>query len=438
MTEGRPPSVTLEERPAPARDLGYLGGGVERFVFRRAFAGRGGLFLPGDPLSRIRGGGRLGRGGRGGGAGLCRILPALRRAARPPVFRRSRRPALLSFLLALAADRSRSPAGAATAAGLAAAGSRFLPVDRRRVQPFGRDPARALLWGVPVALAAMLAARSVRSGYLARAYAHSRVLPGEPRRRVFLAAALTGIVAAVVLLASPGARPAPAPARSLAARPPGRRRGAWTGWRWTVRNPTARRGNPRASLDAGHRLVACPWRRAPPEIWSDARDGGAGGQARRAGARARASGRLARRRAPARSGRRGTCDRLAPALRLASSAPVSAADRRRLRSGRSPRRRGCPCAAVGMVGVGAVAGLRRGRQRRGPRRRRRRADGGPAGDRGIREAQARRAAGGDRVSAGAGHPAGRGERRRAPRGGGAGSSASSRTRSRAPWRERKS
>src|SRR5258705_12771737 len=45
-TLSQPSPLSLDEARQRLRDLGYLGGGVERYLFRRAFAGRGGLFLP--------------------------------------------------------------------------------------------------------------------------------------------------------------------------------------------------------------------------------------------------------------------------------------------------------------------------------------------------------------------------------------------------------
>ena len=47
MTGAARPAVGLAEARQRLKDLGYLDGRVERFVFRRALAGRGGLFLPG-------------------------------------------------------------------------------------------------------------------------------------------------------------------------------------------------------------------------------------------------------------------------------------------------------------------------------------------------------------------------------------------------------
>ena len=51
MTSGSP--LSLEEARRQLRDLGYLDGRVDRFLFRRAFEGRGGLFLPAILLTAL-------------------------------------------------------------------------------------------------------------------------------------------------------------------------------------------------------------------------------------------------------------------------------------------------------------------------------------------------------------------------------------------------
>jgi hypothetical protein len=335
--------VSLEEARRRLRDLGYLNGGVERFVFRRAFAGRGGLFLPAILLSAFAAAVASVAAVAAAEPGFSESFPALAALLLHLFFADLLLAALLSIPLVLAADRSHSPAGAATAAGLAAAGVVFFLWIGGAYSLSGEIPARALLWGIPVALAAMLAARSVRSGYLARAYAHSRVLPGEPRRRVFLAAALTGIVAAVVLLAS-RARPAPAPAPI----PSPRGRPVVV----VAVDGLALDGSGSDGVPGIRELLSSApsgwWpapRAAPPEIWSDAATGEpAGRHGVRALARVRPAGSPIGVRPPL--GTAWYLRSLAPALRLASSAPVSAADRRRLSFWEVAASAGIPCVAV--------------------------------------------------------------------------------------------
>ncbi|HYK42031.1 MAG TPA: hypothetical protein VE007_06540, partial [Thermoanaerobaculia bacterium] len=50
-----PPPLELEEARRRLRELGYLQGRVERYVFARALQGRGGLFLPAILLAAFAG-----------------------------------------------------------------------------------------------------------------------------------------------------------------------------------------------------------------------------------------------------------------------------------------------------------------------------------------------------------------------------------------------
>jgi hypothetical protein len=117
--------VSLEEARRRLRDLGYLNGGVERFVFRRAFAGRGGLFLPAILLSAFAAAVASVAAVAAAEPGFSESFPALAALLLHLFFADLLLAALLSIPLVLAADRSHSPAGAATAAGLAAAGVVF-------------------------------------------------------------------------------------------------------------------------------------------------------------------------------------------------------------------------------------------------------------------------------------------------------------------------
>ena len=201
MTEPGPPAVSLEEARARLKELGYLDGRVERFVFRRAFEGRGGLFLPAVLA----------------GAFAAALACAAAVETAEPGFGRSPGPfaavlahffaaglvpaALGAAVLALAADRARRPAGAGITAGLfAGAVVLWLWIGGSDVS--GGGFLHALIWGVPVSAAALLAAECARSGFLARAYAHSRRLPEGRRRGVFLAVAVLGMVAAASLFAT--------------------------------------------------------------------------------------------------------------------------------------------------------------------------------------------------------------------------------------------
>jgi hypothetical protein len=346
-------AVSLDEARRRLRDLGYLNGSVERFVFRRAFAGRGGLFLPAIVLSAF-------------GASIASVAavasvepglgesPAAMAALLLHLFLADLAVAgLLAIPLGLAADRSRSPAAAGTATGLAAAAIVFF-LWIGGAYSLSRDiPARAFLWGLPVALASMLAARSARSGFLARAYAHSRVLPGEPRRRIFFAAAVAGTLAAVVLLTSrPRLSPAPAPI-------PSPRTGpivvvAVDGLLLDAPGSDGLSGI-RSLLNTG---VTGWWparQASPPEIWSDLATGEpASRHGVRALARVRPRGSPVGVRPPL--GTAWYLRRLAPALNLASSAPVSASDRRRPAFWEVAASAGIPAAAVGWWASGPWPG----------------------------------------------------------------------------------
>ncbi|HKF44608.1 MAG TPA: hypothetical protein VKG01_16035, partial [Thermoanaerobaculia bacterium] len=345
--------VSLEEARRRLRELGYLNGGVERFVFRRAFAGRGGLFVPAVLLSAFAAAIASVAAVAAGEPGFGESPTAVGALLLHLFFADLPATALLAAVLALAADQSRSPAGAATFAGLTAAGAVFF-LWIGGAYSLSRDiPARAFLWGIPVALAAMLAARSVRSGFLARAYARSRVLPGEPRRRVFLAAVITGVVAAVLLL---GLRPRPAPARAPLPSPRSM--------------PVVVAAVDGLSLDSSSAggisgirglLVTgvtgwWPARQGvPPEIWSDLATGEpASHHGVRALARVRPAGSPLGVRPPL--GTAWYLRRLAPALKLASSAPVSAADRRRLAFWEVAASAGIPAVSVGWWASGPWPG----------------------------------------------------------------------------------
>lgn len=348
-----PPSLSLEDARRRLRDLGYLNGRVERFVFRRAFERRGGLFLPAIFV----------------GAFAAALASVAAVAAAEPGFRESAVSmvvlfghlfvadlavaALLALLLAFAADRSRAPAAMATAAGLAASAAVLLLWIAGTYGLTREVPALALLWGAPVCLAALLTARSVRSGFLARAYSHSGVLPERPRRRVFFAAAAVGLLVAAAVFAS---RRAPAP---VSPPQPSPRKGAVVvvavdGLALDARASDSLFGA-RELLGRG---VTAWWpakSASPPEIWSDLATGvPASRHAVRALERVRPRGAPLALRPP--PGTSWYLRRLGPKLRLVSSAPVSANDRRSLAFWEVAASSGVSAVAVGWWASGPWPG----------------------------------------------------------------------------------
>jgi uncharacterized membrane protein YqjE len=348
-----PPPLSLDEARQRLRDLGYLGGGVERYLFRRAFAGRGGLFLPAILLGAFAAAlaslAAVETAEAGFGDSLAAAFALLVHLFCADIALAG----LLSLVLVFVADRSRAPAGAATAAGLAAAGLIFFLWIGGAWSLSRGIEVRALLWGVPVALAALLLARAVRTGFLARAYAHSRVLPAGRRRRVFLGAALTGLLAAAAVFTS-RARPAPAPAAL-----PSPRGGAVV---VVAVDGLALDAAPAGSLSGIRELLASGatgwWRAepaAPPEIWTDLATGELPARhGVRALTRVRPAGSPAGLRPPL--GTAWYLRRLGPALRLVSSAPVSSADRRRLAFWEVAASAGLPAAAIGWWASGSWPG----------------------------------------------------------------------------------
>lgn len=197
-----PPRPSLEEARARLRELGYLQGGVERFVFRRAAGGAAGTFLP------VLAAGSLAlalasvaavsssqfRYGQSSRAVLV-LLVHLLLAAVPAT-------AAFTALVMAAAGRSRRPGAGAAAFGLAAAAG-ALALWMAATWRLGPErPGAALLWGLPVALAALLFGSTVRAAYLARAFARSGRLPERRTRAILLAAALSTLVLAAILFSS--------------------------------------------------------------------------------------------------------------------------------------------------------------------------------------------------------------------------------------------
>ena len=201
MSSG-PLRPTLAEARAKLRELGYLQGRVERFVFRRALEGRARLLLPlvlaGALAAAL--------------AETAAVCASQFRYARSPgaavllfayLFLAALVPAaVFAAVLSAVAGRSRRPGGGAAVAGFAAAAI-VLALWVLGTWRLGADRAgTALLWGIPVSLAALLLGAITRATFLARAFASSGRLPQTPRRAILLFAVAGALSAAVLLFAS--------------------------------------------------------------------------------------------------------------------------------------------------------------------------------------------------------------------------------------------
>jgi hypothetical protein len=193
---------TLEEARARLKELGYLDARVDRILFRPVFAGRGGAFLPAVLIGAFA----------AALAAVAAVEVSETGFASSPlsvavlflfVFVGNLVPAaLLAAVLGAAAERSRRPGLAATLAALAAAGVVFVLWIAGTYGLARELSLRSLIWGIPVAAAALFLAAAVRLGFLARALAASGSLPGRQARRVFAAAAAVGLLAAILLFAT--------------------------------------------------------------------------------------------------------------------------------------------------------------------------------------------------------------------------------------------
>lgn len=347
-----PGPVGLEDARRRLKDLGYLDGRVERYVFSRALEGRGGLLLPAALLGAFA-------------AALACVAAAA--AGEPGFVSRPLGPIVLllhlfaAFLPAAtvgavavvaAADRVRAPdLPAAALAVAAAAGVFFLWIAG--TWRLSRDlSGAALLWGFPVAVAALAFARSLRSGFLARSYAHSRALPSRRGRGTLLGAAAVGILVAAAVFAGRSKPSAPPPLHVAARQAPmvvvaidGMREEDFA----SVRNPL------RGVLSAA---VSGWWREesgSPPELWTTLATGMTGARhGVRALERVRPAGSPSALRPPL--GTAWYLRGVAPALRLSSSAPVSAADRSALAFWEVSASAGLPSAAIGWWASGPWPG----------------------------------------------------------------------------------
>ncbi len=350
---GSPP-LALEEARRRLKELGYLEGRVDRFLFRRAFAGRGGLLLPAVVLGALSAALASVAAIESGEPGFAASLAAVAAVA-AHLFGANLLPAAFAaFALALWADRSRAPGSAGAAAGVATALA-LLTLWVAGSYSLSRLPdPRALFWGIPIAIGAFLAASSARAGFLARAYAHSRVLPSRRRGRVLLgAAALAGLACAVVLLVSRR------PAAPVAAPRPAPRSGAVVvvAVDGLLLDPDTRGldGTKEDFLARGAQGWWTARPAAPPEIWMDLATGEPPDRhGVRALERVRPLGSPLAVRAP--FGSAWYLKHLGPALGLVSSAPVSATDRRRLAFWEVAASAGLPTLAVGWWASGPWPG----------------------------------------------------------------------------------
>jgi len=345
---GRP---TLEEARSRLRELGYLDAPVERLLFRTVFSGRGGAFFPAvligafaAALSAVA----AIAAGEPGVAGSPRTVAAVFLH----VFAADLVPAgALAFLLSRLAERSRTPGLAATVAGFGAA---LVIFALWSVGTYGLArglSAAALLWALPVGLAALLLASAVRLAFIAHAFARSGALPRRANRRVFLAAAALGLLTAILLFFSrremaavAPPQPSPRPAPMVVAAVDGLALDGSLGSPALV-----------ALLGRG----ASGWwpaeRVSPPEIWTTL---ATGVSSRRHGVRAlsrvRPLGAVRAVRAPWGTG--WWLRRVEPALGLAVHAPVSSADRQALAFWEVAASAGLRSLSVGWWAAGAWPG----------------------------------------------------------------------------------
>lgn len=209
MSSGARP--TLDEARARLRELGYLRGSVERFVFRRALETGSLVFVAvlalfAVALALAETAAVASSQFRYGGSPRALVLLFLELAALaiPPA-------GLFAGFLSFTAARSRRP-------GLGAAGfALFAVVAVLAVWLVGtwrlgaEGAAAVVLWGVPVSAGALLVGATTRAAYLARAFARSGRLPQRPRRAVLLSVAAGFLSVAAVFFAVRREPPRPAP-----------------------------------------------------------------------------------------------------------------------------------------------------------------------------------------------------------------------------------
>ncbi|MEP6801116.1 MAG: hypothetical protein ABJC07_04210 [Acidobacteriota bacterium] len=353
MTAGAPPPLDLDEARRKLRELGYLDGGMERYIFRRVFEGRGGPLVTVSIAVAVAC-------GVGGVAAVLSAEPEFLKSGSGPIVLLAHLagafvlPTLLAgAVAAVVADRSRAPGRGAAACGFLAAFAVFF-LWIAGAWELGR-PLRGsgLLWGFPVALAALGAARSTRAGYLARAYAHSGVLPRARRPGALFGIAAAGLIVAAAVFA---ARPDEIVSPPLHVAPRRERLevvaidGVRGGEAGAVDDPNL--GPLLAGASAGW------WSEepgAPPELWTTVATGvGPDRHGVRALERVRPVGSPAALRASL--GTRWYLRGVGPLLSLVTASPVSASDRRSLAFWEVAASAGLPSAAIGWWASGPWPG----------------------------------------------------------------------------------
>jgi hypothetical protein len=344
--------ISLGEARDRLRELGYLKSGVERLVFGRAFAGRGGVLLPAWLA------GALAFAMSGLAAAWAQEAPLRASPAGAGVlvfhlFVASLVPSgLVVLVVRLLADLSSAPGRDSAAAALAAAVA-DLGLWIAGTRSLGGFATTALVWGIPVAAAALLHAAAIRSGFLARAFAHG-LLPEGPRRRVFAGALSLAVVATGVLLAvgTPEERavsaPTPIPRREpvIVVAVDGLRHDAPDG-------PDARAVVAMLSTGSAGWWPARP--ASPPELWMDLATGEPSLEhGVRALERVRPAGSPVSLRPPL--GTRWYLRGVGPRIATVESAPVSSGERRRLTFWELAASSGLPSAAVGWWASGRWPG----------------------------------------------------------------------------------
>jgi hypothetical protein len=333
---------TLEEARARLKELGYLDAGVERLLFRPVFEGRVGAFLPAVVLGAFAAAlaavAAVEASEPGFGASLASVGVLFAH-----VFAADLVPAtVLALALAGWARRSRRPGLAATVAGLAAAALVFVLWIAGTYGLARELSTRSMLWGIPVAVLALVVAGVLRIGFLARAFERSGSLPVRARRPIFAAASAAGLLIGILLFSSRHESPAAAPPQPSPRKTPvvvlavdG----------LDLDGP----GKPGLAADLLSGGATGWWpaeRLSPPEIWTDL---ATGVSARRHGVRALA--RVRPRGSPLALrppfGTSWYLRGVGPVLRLVANAPVSGVDRRRLDFWEVSASAGVPSLSVG-------------------------------------------------------------------------------------------
>jgi hypothetical protein len=342
---------TLAEARSRLRELGYLDAGVDRLLFRPVFEGRGGAFLTAVVIGALA-------------AALCAVAAV--EAAEPGVsgsaatiaalfahlFVASLLPAgLLALGLSVLAVRVRAPGVAATVAGMAAALLVFALWIGGTYSLDHQPSARALLWAIPIGVAAFFLAAAVRLGFLALAFARAGKLPRRILRRVFAGAAALGLLVAILLLFSRRGEPAVHPPQPSPRSVPV----VVLAIDGLDLDGAGKGGEAAAILERGDAGWWPAEQRTPPEIWTTMATGvPAARHGVRALTRVRPAGAALALRPP--WGTSWYLRRLGPLLGLVANAPVSHVDRRSLDFWEVAASAGIPSLSVGWWAAGPWPG----------------------------------------------------------------------------------